>query len=110
MGLRMHKQVCMWKQTLSLPTKIIFIALIGFSLVIGTFGQVTKNSSVANATQAPPQSLHVDVDLVLVNATVTDSANRFINSLGRGDFKLWEDKVEQQIEYFSTENTPLSVG
>jgi Ca-activated chloride channel family protein len=99
------------KREFSVLTKTVITAFIAFSLVIGTFGQGQKNGSASNATQGlGSQSLHVDVDLVLVSATVTDSSNRFINGLSQTDFKLWEDKVEQQIEYFSTENTPLSVG
>jgi len=50
------------------------------------------------------------VDLVLVHATVTDSANKYVTNLGPDDFRLWEDKIEQQVLYFSTENVPLSVG
>jgi Ca-activated chloride channel family protein len=60
-------------------------------------------------TPAAP-GIRVDIDLVLVNATVTDSANRYVTGLQPEHFRLWEDKVEQQIEYFSVEDLPLSVG
>lgn len=62
------------------------------------------------ARQLPTQSLKVDVDLVLVNATVTDAEGRYVVGLEKKDFHVWEDKVEQQVEYFSTEDAPLSVG
>jgi Ca-activated chloride channel family protein len=52
----------------------------------------------------------VDVDLVLVNATVTDPQNRYVTGLEQGHFQIWEDKVEQEIAYFSSEDVPLSVG
>jgi Ca-activated chloride channel homolog len=55
--------------------------------------------------------LNLDVDLVLVNATVTESArNRPVRGLEKKDFQVWEDKVEQKISYFSSEDVPVSVG
>jgi Ca-activated chloride channel family protein len=62
------------------------------------------------ARQIPTQTLKVDVDLVLVNATVTDAEGRYVVDLGKQNFHVWEDKVEQQIEYFSTQDDPISVG
>jgi Ca-activated chloride channel homolog len=58
----------------------------------------------------PPSTLKIDVDLVLVNATVTDSLNRYVSGLEANHFQVWEDKVEQKIEYFSAEDVPISVG
>jgi len=60
--------------------------------------------------QLPPQNLKVDVDLVLVNATVTDTEGRYVVGLEKKNFRVWEDKIEQQVEYFSTEDAPISVG
>ena len=64
----------------------------------------------------PPQaesgtaSVKVDVDLILVNATVTDVSNRFVTGLGKDHFKIFEDKVEQKISHFSSEDIPTSIG
>ena len=60
--------------------------------------------------QFPPRIIKVDVDLVLVTATVTDAQNRFVTGLGAEHFQIWEDKVEQKIEYFTSEDTPVSLG
>jgi len=56
------------------------------------------------------QNLKVDVDLVLVNATVTDNYGRYVVGLAQKNFHVWEDKIEQKVEYFSTEDAPISVG
>jgi Ca-activated chloride channel homolog len=56
------------------------------------------------------QTIKVDVDLVLVNATVSDSKGRMVMGLQQENFRLWEDKVEQKVEYFSSEDTPMSIG
>ena len=61
-------------------------------------------------TKTQDQSVKVDVNLVLVNATVSDPQQRLVTGLERGHFQLWEDKIEQKIEYFSSEDTPLSIG
>jgi Ca-activated chloride channel homolog len=62
------------------------------------------------AQQQPVPGIKVDVDLVLVNATVTDAQGRYVVGLEKENFQIWEDKVSQQIEYFTTEDAPLSVG
>src|SRR3989442_2709594 len=62
------------------------------------------------AQQAPVPTLKVDVDLALNSVTITDPEGRYVGGLEKKNFQLWEDKVEQQIEYFSTEDVPLSVG
>jgi Ca-activated chloride channel family protein len=54
--------------------------------------------------------LKVDVDRVLIRATVSDAQGRFVSGLGPERFRLSEDKVEQKIESFSEEDVPLSAG
>ena len=56
------------------------------------------------------QTLKIDVGLVLVNVTVSDSQGRMVTGLEREDLQLWEDKIEQKIDYFSGEDSPLSIG
>src|SRR5215813_14837220 len=63
-----------------------------------------------STTKKPTQTLKVDVDLVLVNATVTDGLNRYVSGLESQHFQIWEDKVEQKVEYFNAEDVPISVG
>jgi len=57
-----------------------------------------------------PASLRVDTTLVQINVTVTDPLNRFVTGLEKEHFKLFEDKVEQNILQFSSEDAPLSIG
>jgi VWFA-related protein len=46
----------------------------------------------------------------LINVTVTDPMNRFVTGLEKEHFKLTEEKIEQTISQFSSEDAPLSVG
>lgn len=56
------------------------------------------------------KSLKITVDLVLVNATVTDLSNRFVTGLEKEHFQVFEDKIEQQISHFSNEDVPASIA
>ena len=54
--------------------------------------------------------LQVDVNLVVVNVTVTDPYDRIVTGLEQSNFEVFDEKVEQRIEAFSTEDAPISVG
>ena len=57
-----------------------------------------------------PAPIQVDVNLVVVNVTVTDPYDRIVTGLDQGNFQVFDEKVEQQIVTFSTEDAPISVG
>jgi Ca-activated chloride channel family protein len=48
--------------------------------------------------------------LVVVNVSVTDKQYRQIGGLNKEHFEIYEDKVRQQIEFFSDDDKPASVG
>ena len=56
------------------------------------------------------QAVHIDVDLALVNVTVTDPYNRLVTGLESDNFRIFENNVEQEIQYFSSEDVPISIG
>src|SRR3954452_20784614 len=55
-------------------------------------------------------NLRLDVKVVLVPVTVTDSLDRPVMNLPKGSFRILEDGVEQQITSFSQEESPVSLG
>jgi Ca-activated chloride channel family protein len=59
---------------------------------------------------APNRTILVDVDLVLINVTVTDGRNRFVQNMSKDHFQVFEDKVEQEILTFANEDAPVSLG
>jgi Ca-activated chloride channel homolog len=81
------------------------------AIMIARAGRIQdpQESSDKPAKQ-PTQTLKIDVDLVLVSATVTDSLNRYVSGLEKSHFQIWEDKIEQKVEYFSAEDVPISIG
>src|SRR5260370_32451346 len=54
--------------------------------------------------------IKMNVDMTLVNVSVTDSLNNSVTSLNKENFKVYEDGVEQQISAFSSEDVPISIG
>ncbi len=59
----------------------------------------------------PDSPIRVQVNEVIVPVTVTDTEGRFVSNLDQGDFKIFDQGVEQKIEYFSRErNQPVVVG
>jgi Ca-activated chloride channel homolog len=56
------------------------------------------------------KSVHIDVDLALVNVTVTDPYDRAVTGLEPDNFRIFENNVEQEIQYFSSEDVPISIG
>ena len=54
--------------------------------------------------------IRVNVGLVLVPVTVTDSMNRPVIGLQKQDFTLTESAEPQEIRYFSAEDSPISIG
>jgi len=55
-------------------------------------------------------AVRVDVDLALVNVTVTDPYNRLVTGLEQENFRVFEDNVEQEVTHFSAEDVPVSIG
>lgn len=58
----------------------------------------------------PHKGVKMDVDLALINATVTDPYNRLVTGLDPDNFRIFEDNVEQEVVTFSAEDVPISIG
>jgi Ca-activated chloride channel homolog len=58
----------------------------------------------------PATGLHMDVDLALINVTVTDPYNRLVTGLDPDNFRVYEDNIEQEVVTFSSEDVPISIG
>jgi Ca-activated chloride channel family protein len=54
--------------------------------------------------------IRVDVDLVLVPVTVTDSMSRLVTGLEKDNFVLMDNGEKQAIQHFSSEDAPISLG
>jgi VWFA-related protein len=77
------------------------VTSIAFAVAQGT---LPATSTPANYT------VSINVDLVLLQATVRNRAGSTVASLKRQDFEVREDGVLQQITLFRQEDTPVTVG
>ena len=68
-----------------------------------------RPSATGSADRMTPH-ISVDSDLVLIPVMVTDHHDRLITGLEKAHFKLFEDKVEQVISHFATEDAPVSIA
>ena len=64
----------------------------------------------ARTVSMPSVDLRVDTNLVLVPATVNDPFNRPITGLEKENFRIYEDKIEQTITSFVSEDEPIALG
>jgi Ca-activated chloride channel homolog len=96
-----------------------FIALLLLGIVIWDFSvlAVAQSSSGDDVKHDTPgqvikhgQSLHMDVNLALVNVTVTDPHDRLVTGLEPDNFRIFENNVEEEIQFFSSEDVPISIG
>jgi Ca-activated chloride channel homolog len=108
--------------------KILAILALAVSLlIINVYPQNTQESGAqerrgrpqpeleSKRTQEPAKrdsgfKIGVSVDLVLIYASVSDAAGRFVSGLKKENFKLFEDGIGQEIQSFSQEDVPVSLG
>ena len=46
----------------------------------------------------------------MLTVTVTDGSNRLVMGLDRHNFEIYEDRVKQEISFFSDEDAPVNLG
>jgi Ca-activated chloride channel family protein len=85
-----------WRNTLRLSALIVFVAL---------FSRIPVLAQNQDQTV-----IRVDVNLVLVDATVKTKAGQIMADLKQDAFELREDGAAQKIEVFSRDELPLNVA
>jgi len=90
------------------------------ALIIALAVFLVKVAQISPAAAAPQQPqvqqqpsdprarIRTTVELVVVPVTVKDSKGNLVADLGKDDFRILEDGVEQQVSLFSTDAFPLS--
>jgi Ca-activated chloride channel family protein len=73
------------------------------------------NKEVPGSPDSPQKNhgkpgVAVDVNLVLVNVTVTDDWNRIVTGLDKENFSVLEGSEVQEVRHFSSEDAPISLG
>lgn len=55
-------------------------------------------------------NIRIDTNLVQINVTVTTPLGQVVTAMEKEHFRIFEEKVEQKIVSFTSEEAPLSVG
>lgn len=79
--------------------KSLILFLLPVLLLINTnsiFGQIEDDDVI-----------EIESSLVVLNATITDSSGQPVSGLKAGQFKVFEDGIEQKVEVFETPETPF---
>lgn len=91
-------------------------ALAAAAAVALLFGLGARPEGRAQQPQQPPEPepksfrFRTGVELVNVNATVTDDRGRFVPDLRQDDFRIYQDGELQPITHFNNERVPVSLG
>jgi len=75
--------------------------------------KATPKDDVRRDTPGTPikrGQIKMDVEMALVNVTVTDPYNRLVTGLEPDNFRVVEDNSEQEVVTFSSEDVPISIG
>ena len=73
-------------------------------------GQAQANAKTKTKAGKPLPVYRRNVNMVLVPVTVTDPLGRLVTGLEANQFRIFDDKRQQKIISFSTEDAPISVG
>src|SRR5262245_53460175 len=73
-------------------------------------GQGPASTQKGRAQTEDGMILKASTEVVTLDVTVTDPDNRLVAGLGREHFEIYEDKVKQNLEYFSDVDAPVSIG
>jgi Ca-activated chloride channel homolog len=92
--------------------------VIGAVLLAGLAGiGIAQNVEIPRRPRPPEQreqdpraNIRVDTNLVLIPVTVTDPLGRPVTGLEREHFRVFEEKVEQEIAHFAADDAPLAAG
>lgn len=101
---------------------LVLFAFVGLSLKLAPDSRAQSNpktSPTPTPTLKPPPPLpkddteviRIETELVMLTATVTDKNGRYRADLKQSDFTVYENGVEQKLEYFNTgDRVPISLG
>jgi len=87
--------------------------LLFFLLILPIFAKSPKlwQSPARSNDQGDNQdTIKINIDLVVLHASVQNSERIAVAGLNKGDFQIYEDGVLQQIESFSHGDIPVTVG
>jgi len=78
-------------------------------IIVSALAAFGAGQSTITQKSAPPQSIHVEVEMVSLPVVVTTREGRRVTDLTADDFTVLEDGVQQKISGFDTTDEPVDV-
>jgi VWFA-related protein len=91
-------------------TSTSLVLVLFFLLFVAPSGVRPQTRVLPPGGQADPFTIAVKMNLVVIHATVLDAKGVLVSGLDKRDFQVFEDEVPQQIDSFSHEDVPVTVG
>jgi len=79
-------------------------------LVLAHAFAAAQTPSPTSTPDDPDKPLRVKTDLVTLTLTVTDQYGRYVSGLNKNAFTINDNNQEQEIQFFSDSDAPVSVG
>jgi VWFA-related protein len=74
-------------------------------------GQRAGTTPANDSTEVDENEVvRVNTSLVTIPVSVMDRAGKYVPSIRQGEFRIWEEGVEQEIAYFATVEKPFTVA
>ena len=86
------------------------LAVVTLAVAAGVTAQSTAQTQRGSRVGPGGYTISVDVNLVILYASVRDKAGRRIKELVKENFKVYEDNVEQKTAVFSSSDIPVTLG
>ena len=84
---------------------------LGVVLVIASVVVMSGQQRAQTDDQQPQApSFRAGIDVVSLNVTVTDLDSRFVTDLTRDDFMVYEDGVQQEVNFFNRSQLPIALS
>jgi VWFA-related protein len=84
------------------------VALLSLIVVPGMLPQ--REYALPQSLQDNPYTISINVEMVVLHATVRDGRGNLVSELAKENFQVYEDGIPQQIESFRREDIPVTVG
>src|SRR5262249_23799110 len=79
------------------------------TIIPGTTAPAEKAVDDASTPIEVGDTVNIETSLVSIPVIVTDQTGKYIPDLAKGNFRVLEDGVEQQVEEFSTTEEPFNI-
>ncbi len=93
--------------------RLPYLALLAFCVFVAPVLAQVTGPEAPNPSPQPDikkSGIEMNVEMALVNVTVTDPYSRLVTGLDKENFRVFEDGIEQEISAFSSEDVPISIG